>query len=459
MKHVPACLVALALLLSSCTAPPARAADHEEVLPQPPAAGAIARTYAETPARRDERMKWWREARYGMFIHWGIYAQPAGVWKGQVVDPKHGSEWIQCDALLSRAEYEPLARTFNPVRFDAAQWVQLARQAGMKYMVITSKHHDGFCMYDTKLSDYSIVRRSPYGKDPMGALADECKKAGIRFGFYYSQLDWHHPAQQNNPKHEGRKAYRFNAVTDKPAYVAFLKGQLRELIENYDPAVLFFDGEWTDWWTAEDGKDLELYVRSLKKDIILNNRVGKRKPGDGDYGTPEQQIPATGLNYDWETCMTLNGTWGYKSYDKAWKSRRDVVRKLVDIASKGGNFLLNVGPTAEGIIPEASAERLREVGKWLSVNGEAVYATQASPFDRPAWGRYTRKPGVIYAHVFDWPADGRLEVPVAAERIARAAVLGRGEVKVEPVGKSGVILVGNRPSDPDVSVVAIELRP
>ncbi len=407
---------------------------------------------SETAAQRDARMRWWREARFGMFIHWGIYAVPAGVYKGEIVDARHGSEWIQCDALLRRDEYEPYAKQFNPVEFDADHWVRLARDAGMKYMVITSKHHDGFSMYDTEASDYDIVDATPFGRDPLKELSEACRRHGVRFGVYYSQLDWHHPAQENDSQREGRHAYRFNRIRPgmKETYIADMRAQLRELIEDYHVEVLFFDGEWVSWWTQEDGNELLRYVRQLNPKIIVNNRIGKRKKEDGDYGTPEQKIPAEGLDYDWETNMTLNGTWGYKSYDQNWKSTDDLIRKLVDIASKGGNFLLNVGPDARGVIPEPSAERLREVGQWLEINGEAIYATRlwnphgtkganaesdafgpgpeelsakAVSDDNVAAGRhvrFTRTDQALYAVFFEWPADGRITIgELASGRIAQ----------------------------------------
>jgi alpha-L-fucosidase len=408
---------------------------------------------AETDAQKTARMKWWREARFGMFIHWGFYAVPAGVHDGQIVDANHGSEWIQCDALLSREQYEPYAKQFNPVDFDADQWVRLAREAGMKYMVITSKHHDGFSMYNTAVNDYSIVRATPFHRDPLKELSAACRRQGLHFGVYYSQLDWHHPAQENDPQREGRHAYRFNRIRPgmKDVYMADMKAQLKELIQDYHVEVLFFDGEWVSWWTQEDGRELLRYVRELNPAIIVNNRIGKRKKEDGDYGTPEQKIPAEGLDYDWETNMTLNGTWGYKSYDHNWKTAEDLIRKLVDIASKGGNFLLNVGPDARGVIPEPSAERLREVGRWLDVNGQAVYATrlwnphakldpqagadafgpgpEEAPFDESAAGvyaaagrhvRFTRKDDALYAVFFEWPDDSRIVLPQLAQgRIAQ----------------------------------------
>src|SRR6266850_7578149 len=218
----------------------------------------------------------------------------------------------------------------------------------------------------------------------------------------------------------------------KEEYVKYMKDQLRELITAYDPGVLWFDGEWQDWWTEEDGQDLYRYVRALKPDIIINNRVGKGRQGmaglsktdceySGDFGTPEQQIPANGLpGIDWESCMTMNTTWGFKFYDDKWKSSETIIRNLIDIASKGGNYLLNVGPTAEGLIPPPSVERLRDVGNWMKRNGESIYGTTASPFaSQLSFGRATSKPGRVYLEVFDWPADGNLRVPAWGKTVKK----------------------------------------
>jgi alpha-L-fucosidase len=396
-----------------------------------------AKTFSETKTERDNRMRWWREARFGMFIHWGLYAVPAGEYKGKRSE-KIG-EWIMEWANIPRVDYEQFATRFNPVKFNAAEWVRIAKGAGMKYIVITSKHHDGFSMYDSRVSNYDVVDATPYARDLIKALAAETKRQGLKFCFYYSILDWHHPSQYVDAP--GKDPTAGNGTTKmrpggKEEYVAYMKDQLRELITAYDPAVLWFDGEWQDWWTEEDGQDLYQYVRSLKPLIIINNRVGKGRQGmagmsktdreySGDFGTPEQEIPANGLpGADWESCMTMNTTWGYKSYDDKWKSAETIIRNLIDIASKGGNYLLNVGPTADGLIPQPSVERLADVGKWMKVNGQAIYGTTASPFaTQLSFGRATSKPGRIYLHVFDWPADGRLRVPSWGKRVKRVYLL------------------------------------
>ncbi len=425
----------------------------------------------ETQQERDARMAWWRDARFGMFIHWGLYAVPAGVWKGE--ETRGIGEWIMATANIPVAEYEPLAKQFNPVKFDPAEWVSIAKDAGMKYLVITSKHHDGFSMWDSRTSDYDIVDRTPYGQDVLGPLARECQRQGVKMCFYYSILDWHHPAQYVDPEAENpRQGHGSNRIHEdrKAGYVTYMKGQLKELITRYDPWMLWFDGDWVEWWTAPDGKDLYSYVRSLKPDIIVNNRVGKGRQGmagmsegeeaAGDFGTPEQQIPATGLpGVDWESCMTMNDTWGFKSFDHDWKSTETLVRNLIDIASKGGNYLLNVGPTAEGLIPQPSVERLKEMGQWMKVNGEAIYGTQASPFEQPGWGRFTRKPGRLYAHVFDWPESGELSIPPLENKVTKATLLtadGPQTLEVEQAEAGIVVSLPPEASDPVASVVVLE---
>ena len=384
------------------------------------------------PLTKDERMEWWRDARFGMFIHWGLYAIPAGEWKDKQI-PGIG-EWIMERADIPVAEYELLAKQFNPVKFDADEWVRIAKNAGMKYIVITSKHHDGFCLWNSKVSDYDIMDASPFKRDILKELSRACRKHRIKLCFYHSIMDWHHPDAQApfypNYNDRNRTNPNFASYVDN-----YLKPQLKELVDNYGPlGVMWFDGEWIKDWTEPQGKDLFNYVLDLQPNIIINNRVGKGRKGmeglskseefAGDFGTPEQQIPAKGLpGVDWESCMTMNDTWGYKSYDHNWKSAEDLIRKLADIASKGGNFLLNVGPTAEGLIPAPSVERLAAVGEWMKVNGESIYGTTASPIGMVPWGRCSAKPGKLYLHVFDWPANGRLEVPDLENKVKKAYLL------------------------------------
>ena len=427
----------------------------------------------ESAADRDTRMEWWREARFGMFIHWGLYAVPAGTWDGKQI-PGNG-EWIMDRANVPVEEYEKLAGQFNPVKFDAAEWVGIAKGAGMKYIVITSKHHDGFCLFDCDATEYNVVDASPYGKDLLRPLSEECRKQGLKFCVYYSIMDWHHPAQ-----YRGSPA-RYNPTKIHPKrkgeYMAFMKRQLAELLAICDPAVLWFDGEWPDWYKEEDGRELYAFLRERKPEIIINNRVGKGRKGMeglnkgdrqyvGDFGTPEQQIPATGLaGVDWESCMTMNGTWGYKKYDHDWKSTETLIRNVIDTASKGGNYLLNVGPTAEGLIPAASVERLAGIGRWMEVNGESIYGTQASPFPETPWGRCTQKPieggGTrLYLHVFDWPADGRLHVPGLKSRVDRVFLLvdpREKAIRTHSTDGGLIVPLPKTPPEPICTVVVLDV--
>jgi alpha-L-fucosidase len=362
---------------------------------------------AETKAQRDARLAWWREARFGMFIHWGLYAIPAGEWNG--VKYGGGVEWIMNMAKIPVNDYEPLAKQWNPTKFDAREWVRVAKNAGMKYIVITSKHHEGFGLWPSKQGDWNVKRTPFKDRDVLKELAAACKEAGIRLCFYHSIMDWHHPDYL--PKRPWDREGESKANFDR--YVAYMKAQLKELLTNYgDIGILWFDGEWEGTWTSERGQDLYNFVRSIQSKIIVNNRVSKGRNGmqgmtegqdAGDYGTPEQEIPANGLpGIDWESCMTMNDTWGYSAHDHNWKSAQTLVRNLIDCASKGGNYLLNVGPKADGLMPEESVDRLRQVGEWMKQYGGAIYGTSAGPFPKPLpWGRVTRKGNHLYLHVFD----------------------------------------------------------
>jgi alpha-L-fucosidase len=380
----------------------------------------------------EARMKWWREARFGMFIHWGVYAVPAGVWNGANVT-NSGAEWIMNRGRIPVADYRKFPAQFNPTNFNAEAWVKLAKQAGMKYIVITAKHHDGFAMYHSKADPFNIFDATPFKRDPLKELAAACQKEGIKLGFYYSQAqDWNHPggaaagSKTGQPvidKQNHWDAAQQGSMDEYLDQVAV--PQMKELLTEYGPVAVL-------WWDTPVSMSAEralklLPLLKLQPDIVSNNRLEKNK-SFGDFSTPENNIPTNALSSDWETCMTMNKTWGYRSYDDNWKSTEKLVRNLVDIASKGGNFLLNIGPDAAGDIPDPSVERLKEIGAWMQVNGEAIYGTDKSPLkSQPAWGRVTQKGDTLYLHVFDWPKDGKLSVAGAKYRISSATLLATGE--------------------------------
>src|SRR3954463_12945030 len=348
---------------------------------------------AQTNAN-DKHMEWWREARFGMFIHWGVYAVPAGYYNGQPI--KRIGEWIMNRGKIPVAEYQEYAQQFDPVKYDADAWVKMAKDAGMKYIVITAKHHDGFALFKSNASKWNMVDATPYGKDVLKPLAEACRKYGIKLGFYYSQAqDWNNPGGAaarkvasegwDNPDsakidaytaaHEGHWDPAQTTKTMAQYIDEVAVPQVKELLTNYgDVAVL--------WWDTPTGMTDEFAEKlqaqlALQPKIITNDRL-KRPNFPGDFKTPEQRIPnlAELDGKDWETCMTMNGTWGYKSYDDKWKSSVVMIRNLMDITSKGGNYLLNVGPKADGEFPVESIQRLKEVGEWMKVNGEAVYETK-----------------------------------------------------------------------------------
>ncbi len=412
----------------------------------------------ETKEQRDRRMAWWREAKFGMFIHWGVYAVPAGTYKGQQI-PGIG-EWIMLRAKIPVAEYREFAKQFNPVKYDPEAWVRLAKAAGMRYIVITSKHHDGFALFDSAVTDWDVVDATPYGRDLLKPLAEAARRHGLRFGTYYSQAqDWTHPggAKSGYPDGGGWDDAHKGSFDEYLKKIAI--PQVREVLTKFQPDILWWDTP--HLMTPERAAPL-FELTKLRPGLITNNRLGGGYRGDTE--TPEQYIPATGFkDRDWETCMTMNDTWGYKSYDQNWKSTATLVRNLIDIASKGGNYLLNVGPTAEGLIPEPSVERLQEIGKWMEVYGEAIYGTQASPFPNLGWGRCTRKVAegitTLYLHVFDWPSDGRLVVRSLPNEVVEARLMGVDrKLEVKREGEGVVVEVPAQAPNVIASVVVLRVR-
>ena len=412
-----------------------------------PAASASAK-----PSSQDEKMKWFREAKFGLFIHWGLYAVPAGTWKGQQIQGI--GEWIMNRAKIPVKEYEQLASQFNPVKFNAEEWVQMAEDAGMKYIVITSKHHDGFAMYGSKASKYNIVDATPFQRDPLKELAAACAKHNIRFGFYYSQAqDWHEPGGAGN-------TWDFPADTEKDksgAYDQYLRSkaepQVKELLTGYGPVCLIWFDTPRMMNVGDRAQRFIDIVHTLQPACLIDGRLGSA----GDYRSMgDNAIPNQVVREDWEVPATLNRTWGYKSYDNDWKTTEDLTFKLVDIVSKGGNYLLNVGPTAEGLIPQPSQDNLRAVGRWLKVSGESIYGAGPTPFGEelgtpdparkdkkgnPAFNaktdwRCTTKPGKLYIHLFKWPV-GSFDLPPIREKVTKAYMLADPQKQALAVKQNG----------------------
>ena len=451
-------------------------------------AGAAVPTAAQAPApsptptlmprsdpARQERLAWFKDAKYGLFIHWGLYAIPAGEWKGKRI-PGIG-EWIMNRARIPVAEYEELARQWNPVKFDADQWVQMAQDAGMKYIVITSKHHDGFALYDSKVTTWDVVDATPFKRDILKELSAACQRKGMPLGFYYSQAqDWHEKGGAGNDWDFGPdQGADGKELKD---YDAYLRGkaepQVRELLTGYGPvALIWFDTP--RMMTPERGQRFTDIVRALQPKTLIDGRLGVA----GDYvSTGDNVIPGKAPADAWEVPATLNHTWGFRKDDHDWKSPGEVLFKLVDIASKGGNYLLNVGPMADGVIPEASQATLREVGRWLKRNGEAVYGTGPSPWgdefgeatskgtkdlrgqplflSRNEW-RVTTKPGKLYFTLFQEPRVP-FELPPMTNAVKRAYLLADGTpVQTTSEGGRTSLHIVRPILDPMATVVVVEI--
>jgi alpha-L-fucosidase len=425
---------------------------------------------------KEKRLEWFREAKYGMFIHWGLYAVPAGVWKGT---PSLGlGEWIMNRAQIPVREYEQLAAQFNPVEFNADEWVQVAQDAGMKYIVITSKHHDGFAMFKSKVSSYNVADATPFKRDVLKELADACAKRGMRLGFYYSQSqDWHEPGGAGNTWDFGPD--QGPDQKELKPYDDYLRGkaepQVRELLTGYGPvALIWFDTP--RMMTPERGQRFANIVRTLQPATLIDGRLGT----EGDYrSTGDNVIPENASGEAWETPATINHTWGFRTDDTDWKAPGTILFKLIDIVSKGGNYLLNVGPTARGVIPQPSRDNLRTVGRWLKVNGEAVYGAGVSPFgeeygepsarggkdvrgnplflQQTDW-RVTTRPGKLYFTFFNEPR-APFSIPAIKSRITRAYQLAdKAPIELKVDGGKTSFTVPRPMLDPMATVIVVEFE-
>ncbi len=397
--------------------------------------------------------EWFQDARFGLFIHWGVYSVLGD------------GEWVMNNRKIPIADYEKLPAFFNPQSFDAVEWVSLAKAAGMKYITITSKHHDGFAMFDSKISDYNVVARTPYKKDPMKALVEEARRQGLKLFFYYSQLDWHNPDYYPRGG-TGRDAGRPESGS-WPRYLDYMNAQLRELLTNYgEIGGIWFDG----WWDKPDadwqlGKTYALIHELQPQALIGSNHHRRPNPGE-DFQMFEKDLPggrSQGFNTDseigelpLETCETMNGAWGFNITDRRYKSTRDLIRYLVRAAGANANFLLNVGPMPDGRIQPEFVARLREVGAWTSKFGDSIYGTRGGPIGPHPWGVTTRKGNRVYVHVLDAP-DASLLLPRLPSAVKSATLLDGGRAVHFETSAAGVILTLPKDLDPIDTVIVLEL--
>jgi alpha-L-fucosidase len=393
---------------------------------------------------------WWTEARFGLFIHWGVYAAPAGVHQGRAI--AGASEWLMFSARIPVEEYKKYASDFNPVHYDPEAWVKAAVEAGMGYLVITAKHHDGFALFETAVNDWNVVDATPHGRDLLRPLVEACRRAGLPIGFYYSQAqDWINGGSVFGEQWDPVQKRDFDDYIDRTAIP-----QIRELLTSYGPgvpAVLWWDTP--AYMTPERAARIHAAVEELAPGILQNDRLGGDVPGHFD--TPEQRIPARRPDRAWETCMTTNDSWGFNRNDHGWKSSGLLLRQLGEVVSQGGNYLLNLGPRADGTIPGPCLEALHEMGIWMKVNGAAIRGASAGPFPhRLPWGFATRNAGMVYLLVDEWPGDGTLCVPLLDQPV-EARLLAAPDVPLKTHSMDGAFLLElpDHAPDPALSVVAL----
>ena len=393
-------------------------------------------------------IRWFKEAKFGIFIHWGLYSRLAGNWR----DKKYygSGEWIMHQAKIPVKEYELVAKEFNPVNFNADEWAQLAKDAGIKYMVITAKHHDGFAMYDSKISDFNIVAATPYKKDPMKKLADATRKRGIRFGFYYSQfVDWHEPNGGGNSWDfdESKKDYQLY-------YAQKAIPQLKELLTQYGPlGIVWFD--LPGGLTRAETKKLVDSLHALQPKSLFSSRVGQGLGDYKDFGDSEE--PPAPINGAWETIFTHNDSWGFIDHDMNFKTSNEIIQLLARVASKGGNLMLNIGPDGKGNFPYYSMKYLKETGRWLAVNGESIYGTTYGFIPAQPWGVTTSKPGKLFLHVFNRPENGKLLVPDFGNQVNNVYTLeGKRKLGFKQNGKDLIIDIFSPTEAAANTVVVVE---
>ncbi|GJM60643.1 hypothetical protein PEDI_11950 [Persicobacter diffluens] len=414
-------------------------------------------TQAQPQRAHDPRMDWFEEAKFGLFIHWGVNAIWEGVYHGEET-PRY-AEWIMHNSRIPIPEYREVAKDFYPDQYDPEYWVKLAKEAGMKYLVITTKHHDGFALFDSQYSDWNAVQATKWGKDLIKPLADACQREGIKLGFYYSHsLDWvngGYVKQHWDPEHAA--PISFDEYLQQVAYP-----QVTELLENYGAVDIM-------WWdmpkamSVERTQPFKTLLEEQYPQIIQNTRLGNRKMGAfcGDFETPEQNIPEfVQLDKYWESCMTMNHNWSYRKSDQDWKSLKDLLINLTQSVSKGGNYLLNIGPKPDGSIPQASIERLEGFADWMSVNAEAIHGSSHTPFKHlPFYGTCTQKDNILYFHIYDWPGDQKLLIPGLKNEISRAYLLADDQQALhwEKTALGPELQLPFHATDPNVSVLAVEV--